>query len=140
MRRIRSPPCKALVQPAAAARPAGALPVLEFHFDIAFRLSLALFRRHKPAFLAPAKLAMCDKTLQQKFRRGYGLRRIIRDFDLQRRKLFEEPLDLLEVGKSRRAGLVIVELHVAAEVEPLLDLLRVGFGEVAVVDLADREC
>ena len=54
----------------------------------------------------------------------------------------------VELGEDGLRGLLVVELDGAAEVEPLLDLLGVGVGEVGVVDvgdgladeLADDEC
>ena len=56
--------------------------------------------------------------------------------DLQRRQLFEEPLNLLQLRERGGGGLCIVQLNGAAKVEPLLDLLGVGVGEVLVEDVA----
>ncbi len=53
-------------------------------------------------------------------------------------EFFEEALDLLELGERSGGGLGVVELDGAAEVEPLLDLLGVGVGEVLVEDVGDR--
>src|SRR6202051_699431 len=49
--------------------------------------------------------------------------------DFERGKFFEEALDLLELCEGAGGGLRVVELHGAAQVEPLLDLLGVGAGE-----------
>src|ERR1700728_2151537 len=57
--------------------------------------------------------------------------------DLQRREFVEEALDGMELGEDGLRGLLVVEFDGAAEVEPLLDLLGVGVGEVGVVDVGD---
>ena len=56
--------------------------------------------------------------------------------DVERGEFFEEALDLLELFEGAGGGLGVVELDGAAEVEPLLDLLGVGVGEVLVEDVA----
>src|SRR5882757_11491555 len=54
--------------------------------------------------------------------------------DFERGEFFEEALNLLELFEGAGGGLRVIELHGAAEVEPLLDLLGVGAGEVLVED------
>ena len=55
--------------------------------------------------------------------------------DLERGEFFEEALDGFQLGEDGLRGLLVVEFDGAAEVEPLLDLLGVGVGEVGVVDV-----
>ena len=57
--------------------------------------------------------------------------------DVERGEFFEESLDLLQLFEGAGGGLGVVELDGAAEVEPLLDLLGVGVGEVLVEDAGD---
>ena len=59
------------------------------------------------------------------FRLGFGR-------DAQRREFVEEALNLLQLGERRGGRLRVVQLHRAAEVEPLFDLLRVQAGKVLV--------
>jgi len=65
------------------------------------------------------------------FGRGAGV-------DLEGREFFEEALDGLEFGEDALRGLLVVEFDGAAKVEPLLDLLGIGLGEISVVDVGDR--
>ncbi len=57
--------------------------------------------------------------------------------DFEGGEFFEESLDLLQLFEGVGCCLSVVELDGAAEVEPLLDLLGVGAGEVLVEDGGD---
>src|SRR5579859_2359335 len=80
---------------------------------------------------------MSYKALEQELGSCDSSGWIVRGFNLQRRELLEQALNLPEISESRGTRLVIVQLHRASQVEPLLDLLCVDFGKVAVVDLAN---
>src|SRR5580698_3982951 len=110
-------------------------------FVIAFRLGALmhsrrfLFRR-EAAFLAAAQLAVRHQAFEQKLRRCHHLRRGIGLLDAECGEIVEQTLNLLESGELGGRGLRVIEFHRSAQVEPLLDLLRVYAFEVAIVDLS----
>jgi len=117
---------------------AGTLPfvVLDLELGGALRLARRRRLRAEDALFAAAQLAMGNQALEQKLRRRNHFGRRVRFGDAERRKLANQTLNLLEVGECSSGGMVVVELHCAAQVEPLLDLLRIHAGEITVVDLA----
>ena len=74
-------------------------------------------------------------AFEEKTRRADGYFGFGFAVDIERGEFFEEALDLLELFLAVGGGLCVVELDGAAEVEPLLDLLGVGGGEVLVEDV-----
>src|ERR1035438_1969103 len=115
------------------------LPVFEIEFRLwAFLFALHLLLRDKPSFLAAAQLSMCDQAFKEKLGSGNNLWRRVRRLCANGQKHFEEALNLLEVMMRRGGWLIVVQFYGSAQVEPLLDLLGVGIGEVAVENLAHR--
>ena len=57
--------------------------------------------------------------------------------DFERREFFEEALNLFQLFQRVGGGLGVVELYSAPQIEPLLDLLGVGVGEVLIEDGGD---
>jgi hypothetical protein len=90
------------------------------------RRAARFFLCGEDALLTAAELTVSDHALEQKFRSGNDFLRSIGRIDAERRKLVEQAVNLFQIGERCRCGLIVVELDRAAEVEPLLDLLRVS--------------
>src|SRR5882757_5042000 len=93
-----------------------------------------LFGCGKDALLGAAEALVGVHAFEEEFGGADGYLGFGFGVDFERGEFFEEALDLLELFEGAGGGLRVVELHGAAEVEPLLDLLGVSAGEVLVED------
>src|SRR5215467_15123231 len=125
--------------PTAASIKLPSLPVRPLVFKRLFpdRLRL-LLTGLKHTLLAASDALMCVQSFQDELRRRDLLFRSVLRRHAQRSEFLHQSLDALQILQSLRRRNRIRELNLAAQIEPLYDLLHVGAGKVLVVGLRDR--